>query len=46
VAKEEWSSTVGKKQELRFGCFLGLYECNGAERHLLYAVNYWTKPRT
>lgn len=44
MAKEEWSSTVGKKQELRFGS-RGLYKCNGAERHLLYAVNYWTKPR-
>jgi len=43
VAKEEWNSTVGKKQELRFGCSRGLYECNGARR-LLYAVNCWTKP--
>jgi len=22
-----------------------LYECNGAERLLFNAVNYWTKPR-
>jgi hypothetical protein len=44
VAKEEWNSTVGKKQELYFGCS-GFYGCKGAERHLFYAVNYWTKPR-
>jgi len=43
VAKEEWNSTVGKKQELRFGCSLCVN--NGVERHLLYAVNYWTNPR-
>lgn len=45
MAKEEWSSTVGKKQELRFGRSLGLYDCNGTEGHLLYAVNYWTKSK-
>ena len=45
MAKEEWSSTVGKKQGLRFGCSLGLYECNGAERLSFCAVNYWTKRR-
>jgi hypothetical protein len=45
VAKEEWNTSVGKKQELRFGWSLVLYECNGAERLLFNAVNYWTKPR-
>jgi hypothetical protein len=40
MAKEEWNTTVGKKQDLRFGCFVGLKECSRATRHLFYEVNY------
>lgn len=45
MAKEEWNCTVGKQQELCFGCLLGLYEYNRAEGHLFCSVHYWTKLR-